>query len=229
MAALVALVAGLVPVAPAAAAPPDDAERLLAVVNATGGTLREAGDGHRLVLDGVAPRAVWFSDRPARGVGSLTMDELVESFFGSSASPNAALEVFDGPGAGEIVVVELSNPRVRRGGDRLVVDARILRAGDGTEGASREVPPRFGAAALYLDDAVCSTDGGDAGCLFGNGGDGGAGGDAGTGGRGGDGTPSTAAPTTTSTGGDGTGASGSGGAGGAGGKGGAVGIDGAGP
>lgn len=161
---------------------PTDADHVLAVVNATGGTMREAGDGYRLVLDGVVSRAVWFSDRPARATGSATIDELVKAFFSSDVDPNAALEVLAGPSAGDVVVVELSNPRQRRDGDRLVLDARILdhdqleasalRAH--AERATSRAPAHFGAAALFIDDAAM--------CLFGNGGAGGAGGTGVTGG-----------------------------------------------
>jgi hypothetical protein len=153
-----------------------EADRVLAVVNATGGTMREAGDGYRLVLDGVVARAVWFSDSPARATGSATIDELVRAFFSGDADPNAALEVLEGTRAGDVIVFELSNPRHRRDGDRLVLDARILDddelAGSAlrahAERATSRAPARFGAAALFIDDATS--------CLFGNGGAGGAGG-----------------------------------------------------
>jgi hypothetical protein len=162
-----------------------DADHVLAVVNATGGTMREAGDGYRLVLDGVVSGAVWFSDSPARAAGSATIDELVRAFFSADADPNAALEVLDGPRTGDVVAVELSNPRQRRDGDRLVLDARILDRVElaasalraHAEQATSRPPARFGAAALFIDDAAM--------CFFGDGGDGGAGGDAGNGGAGG--------------------------------------------
>lgn len=165
---------------------PSNADHVLAVVNAAGGTLREAGDGYRLVLTGVEARPVWFTDRPEHAVGSLTIDELVEAFFsGDADDPNAALEVFGGPASGDVVVVELTNPRHRRGSSRLVLDARILMEDEvaapalraHAERATSHAPARFGAAALYIDDATT--------CLIG---DGGAGGEGGTGGAGPDGT-----------------------------------------
>jgi len=167
---------------------PTDADQVLAVVNAGGGTFREVGDGYRLVLTDVVSRPVWFSDSPARAVGSLAVDELVDVFFSGDDDPNAALEVFGEPGAGDVVVVELSNPRHRRGSSRLVLDARVLMQdevatsalGAHAERATSRAPTRFGAAALYIDDATC---------LFGDGGAGGSGGaggaDPGTGGDGG--------------------------------------------
>jgi hypothetical protein len=160
----------------------DEVNQVLAVVNAAGGTLRESGDEYRLVLTGIEPRAVWFSDRPARAVGSLTIDELTRAFFAGDDDPNAALEVFEGSGTGDVVVVELSNPRHRRGRSRLVLDARVLTQDELADSALRahaeratsDVPARFGAAALYIDDATA--------CLFGDGGAGGDGGDGGDGG-----------------------------------------------
>jgi hypothetical protein len=127
------------------------------------------------VLKGVAPRSVWFSDRPARSVGSFTIEELIDAYFGGDDDPNAALEVVGGPGAGDVVVVELSNPRRGRGGSRLVLDARVLGEDDVADTAlhdhaaraSDRVAARFGPAVLYMDDAAC---------LLGDGGAGGAGG-----------------------------------------------------
>lgn len=84
---------------------------MLAVVNAGGGVFREANDGYRLTLKEVTPRAAWFSDRPARAAGFYSIDELDDVFFDDGDPPNAALEVFAGWAAGDVVVVEVANPR----------------------------------------------------------------------------------------------------------------------
>jgi hypothetical protein len=148
--------------APSVAGPDDpDAEQVLAVVNTGGGTFRETGHGYRLTLTEVAPRAVWFSDRPSRDAGSYAIDELEDVFFVDEDAPNAALEVFSGRGAGEVVVVELASPRYEAKAGRLVLDARVLGRDEvlstALEGhaelATDDPPNRFGSAALFIDDA----------------------------------------------------------------------------
>jgi hypothetical protein len=165
IAAVMAMLAFSVAVAVPASAgtePTDDAERLLAVVTARAGTFREVADGYRLVLTGVVPRATWFSDRPAREVGSFTIEEVAKEFFAGSDAPNAAFEIVDGRGAGDIIVIEISNPRYQARRSRLVLDARVLTKEDVTSAAlqhhvqrsTSDVPARFGPATLYIDDAT---------------------------------------------------------------------------
>jgi hypothetical protein len=149
--------------APAAAStePDDDDDRLLGLVTARGGTFRETADGHRLILTGVVPRATWFSDRPAREVGSFTIDEVTEVFFDGDDAPNAALEIVSGRGAGDVIVIEISNPRYQARRGRLTLDAQVLGEDDIAATALQhhaarstgDVPARFGPAALYIDDA----------------------------------------------------------------------------
>jgi hypothetical protein len=154
-----ALLAGLA--TPAAAGTDTSDAESLAVVNAGGGSLREAGEGYRLTLTQVAPRAIWFSDRPSRDVGLYSISEFEDVFFVDDDAPNAALEVFAGRAAGDVVVVELTNPRYQARVRRLVFDARVLgrdevlsTALDGYAARATGDPPvRFGAAALFIDDA----------------------------------------------------------------------------
>jgi hypothetical protein len=144
-----------------------DTPQRLAVVNAGGGTLSKSGEDYRLTLTQVAPRAIWFSDRPARDVGSYAIGELEDVFFVDEEAPNAALEVFSGRAAGDVVVVEVSNPRYQAQARRLVLDARVLGRGEilGTalEGhadrATDDLPARFGPAALFIDDASACASG----------------------------------------------------------------------
>jgi hypothetical protein len=152
------------------ASTPDDAgeaAQSLAVVNAGAGTFTETTDGGYLLrLTDVVPRAIWFDDRPARGTGTMPIEELVDVFFGSDP-PNAALEVFSDPAAGTVIIVELSNPRYDADQAELELDARILdddqirsnSLDDHRERITSDIPAEFGAAALFLDDA-CNVAGG---------------------------------------------------------------------
>ena len=98
----------------------------------------------KLVLRGVNPVTVAFTDRPARMAGHMQTSRFVplwsqgkDSFL--KDNPNATLSVFRGDNVSDLVV-ELSNPRLS--GNDLTYDARIL---EGTP------PANGGACALFID------------------------------------------------------------------------------
>lgn len=113
---------------------------VLFVQNAKGVTFKEG----KLVLQGVNPVTVCFTDRPARLAGHMQTSKFVplwsrgkDSFL--KDNPNATLSVFSGDNVSDLVV-ELSNPQLS--GNDLTYDARIL------EGAA---PANGGACALFID------------------------------------------------------------------------------
>src|SRR5438094_7048374 len=98
----------------------------------------------KLVLQGVNPVTVCFTDRPARMAGHMQTSKLVplwsqgkDSFL--KDNPNATLSVFGGDNVSDLVM-ELSNPQLS--GTDLTYDARIL---EGTP------PANGGACALFID------------------------------------------------------------------------------
>jgi len=98
----------------------------------------------KLVLRGVNPVTVCFTDRPARMAGHMQTSRFVplwsqgkDSFL--KDNPNATLSVFSGDNVADLVV-ELSNPQLA--GDDLTYDARIL---EGTP------PANGGACTLFID------------------------------------------------------------------------------
>jgi len=98
----------------------------------------------KLVLRGVNPVTVCFTDRPSRMAGHMQTSRFVplwsqgkDSFL--KDNPNATLSVFSGDNVSDLVV-ELSNPQLS--GDDLTYDARIL------EGSP---PANGGACALFID------------------------------------------------------------------------------
>jgi hypothetical protein len=98
----------------------------------------------KLVLEGVNPVTVCFTDRPARLAGHMQTSRFIplwsqgkDSFL--KDNPNATLSVFSGDNVSDLVV-ELSNPQLS--GNDLTYDARIL---EGTPPASG------GACALFID------------------------------------------------------------------------------
>jgi hypothetical protein len=98
----------------------------------------------KLVLHGVNPVTVCFTDRPARMAGHMQTSKLIplwsqgkDSFL--KDNPNATLSVFSGDNVSDLVV-ELSNPQLA--GNDLTYDARLL---EGTP------PANGGACALFID------------------------------------------------------------------------------
>ena len=113
---------------------------VLFVQNAKGVTFKEG----KLVLQGVNPVTVCFTDRPARLAGHMQTSKFVplwskgkDSFL--KDNPNATLSVFSGDNVSDLVV-ELSNPQLS--GNDLTYDARLL---EGTP------PANGGACALFID------------------------------------------------------------------------------
>src|SRR5438046_6870648 len=101
-------------------------------------------DKGKLVLRGVNPVTVCFTDRPARMAGHMQTSKFVplwskgkDSFL--KDNPNATLSVFNSDNVSDLVV-ELSKPQLS--GTDLTYDARIL---EGT------APANGGACALFID------------------------------------------------------------------------------
>jgi hypothetical protein len=98
----------------------------------------------KLVLRGVNPVTVCFTDRPARMAGHMQTSRFIplwsqgkDSFL--KDNPNATLSIFSGDNVSDLVV-ELSNPQLS--GDDLTYDARLL---EGTP------PADGGSCALFID------------------------------------------------------------------------------
>jgi hypothetical protein len=113
---------------------------VLFVQNAKNMSLSEG----KLVLRGVNPVTVCFTDRPARMAGHMQTSRFVplwsqgkDSFL--KDNPNATLSIFSGDNVADLVV-ELSNPQLS--GDDLTYDVRLL---EGT------APANVGACALFID------------------------------------------------------------------------------
>lgn len=112
----------------------------LFVQNAESVTLKEGV----LTLKGVATDTLYFSDRPNRIAGRVTVADFVKHWSMGSDSfksnpPNAVLTVLENPVPKDIVVV-LNNPRIE--GKNLVYDVEVT---DGDKMVSGE------ASALFID------------------------------------------------------------------------------
>ena len=100
-------------------------------------------DGEMLTLTGV-PSVVYFSDRPYRIAGHMSVEEFVE-MWGEGADdfvvdpPNAALSIFDSNGNYN-VVVELID--LQSGSETIIFNVRVLQG---------SIPTSFGVASLFID------------------------------------------------------------------------------
>jgi hypothetical protein len=144
----------------------------LSVLDAGRGTF-DASTG-KLTLRGVAPRAVWFSDRPARATGTSAIPELIGRFFEGNdpAPPNAAL-VFQGhPAESDVSIVELSDPKYDPRKRQLAFTANILEdptTGLRTDSALADfvrkhdgkITKSFGPTTVFIDSATSDASTGD--------------------------------------------------------------------
>jgi hypothetical protein len=117
---------------------------VLYVQNAKSVTLEKG----KLVLHGVNPNTICFTDRPARLAGHLPTKQFIPLWSQGKDSflkdpPNATLSIFSGDKVSD-VVVEISNP-VLSGGN-LTYDAKVL---EGPASASG------GACTLFIDIIGC--------------------------------------------------------------------------
>jgi hypothetical protein len=101
-------------------------------------------DKGKLILKGINPLTVFFSDRPTRVAGHLTTDEFMPLWTEGKDSftkdpPNATLSIF---GQGEVsnVVMVLRNPQFK--GDELSYDVRVIQGKDAIKG---------GPGSLFID------------------------------------------------------------------------------
>jgi hypothetical protein len=162
------MLALLVPAADARAqdgAPPVQAPAggELFVLTAAGGELERVRGRNRLfrlVLRRPARDVTGFTDRPARRTGQRPLARFVRSWARlgfAEVHPNAAVVLADAPSSRDVLVVELSRPRLGAGGRTLAFRAKVLR--DNPRGrlrgfarsADRRVPARFGRVSLFID------------------------------------------------------------------------------
>ena len=135
----------------------------LFVLTAAGGSLeRVRGRSRlfRLVLQRPARDVTSFTDRPARKTARQPLAGFVRRWARlgfAEVPPNAAVVLADAPRSRDVVVVELSRPRLGAGGRTLSFRAEAL-SGNSTAGlrelarmADRRVATRFGRISLFID------------------------------------------------------------------------------
>lgn len=130
------------------------------VQSATSGTLSKRSDGtYALVLAGVSPSTVSFTDRPersARTVDTATFTDSWKGEFGAIA-PNAALEIAGASESSDTLILTISNPQFDSKAGALTYDASLVPIG-GTHSlsgfkdrADEFALESFGQASLFID------------------------------------------------------------------------------
>jgi hypothetical protein len=134
----------------------------LYVMTAARGELDQIkGDGvTRLTLFDPHGDVTAFTDRPARRAGHQKLGSFIRSWnrLGfRQVPPNAALVIADAPSSRDVLVVELSKPRLGPGGDSVGFRARLVK-GSATDALSRfrkrvdgRVADEFGEVSMFID------------------------------------------------------------------------------
>jgi hypothetical protein len=133
----------------------------LFVVNSTGGTASAAeGKTFSLSLTGVDPDALFFTDRPARDTGVISVDRMLALLADSDeGSPNGVVEVFGGEQGPVALAVELDDPAYDATTGTLTYEARTLKRTKGSrldhydDRLATELPATFDRAALFIDSS----------------------------------------------------------------------------
>jgi hypothetical protein len=135
----------------------------LFVLTAAGGELQRVRGRKRvfkLVLRRPAQDVTGFTDRPARRTGQQPLARFVRRWARlgfAEVHPNAAVVLADAPSNRDILVVELSRPRLRAGGRTLAFRAEALRGNPRgrlrgfARSADRRIAARFGRISLFID------------------------------------------------------------------------------
>jgi hypothetical protein len=136
---------------------------LLYVQTAERGTVAGADSGTLSVtLESVAPRTIFFSDRPDRIAGSMDTGAFasLDTLFAPDDPPNAAIVISNAEDADEdVLIVTLANPRFDAATGTFTYDATAI--DDLTEGLrgweqdrDGSLPPSFGHVVLFVDSTA---------------------------------------------------------------------------
>jgi hypothetical protein len=135
----------------------------LFVITAAGGELERVRGRKRLfrlVLRRPAHDVTGFTDRPARGTGQQPLARFVRRWARlgfAEVPPNAAVVLADAPSNRDVLVVELSRPRLGAGGRTLAFRAEVLRGNPRgrlrgfARRADGRLAARFGLVSLFID------------------------------------------------------------------------------
>ena len=131
----------------------------LMVQNAASATFEARDDGgYQLTLGGVDDRVIWFTDRPARQVGTETNADLIDAFFDESSPegpPNAAM-VWEKDGDEQVLVVTLESGEIDTDTGDVIYTVSLLDTSSGKLAefdSNADVPGSpVGPVSLFIDN-----------------------------------------------------------------------------
>lgn len=117
-------------------------------------------DSYKLVLKGVTPQTVYFSDRPERIAGSVNNRDFLSAIgFGKLNPPNAAIVLTEPKSKdSDVIVVTLENPVYNESTKTLTYEAKPLKDIKGTKLAfwgnksDKQLPSTFSKVSIFIDD-----------------------------------------------------------------------------
>jgi hypothetical protein len=131
----------------------------------------EEDGSYLLTLSGAGSQTLYFSDRPARIVGTVATDQFLAGLgFSPYQPPNAAVVVQTPEGERDVLVVELYNPIYTQrfgedGMDVLTYQAKVLDAyqGEGLDAwvpqaDDDQLPQEFSNVSVFIDDCADAVD-----------------------------------------------------------------------
>jgi hypothetical protein len=153
------------PPAPATPAGSHPTRPLLFVQQAQQGSFEPVAgqDGvYTLTLRGADPKVLYFSDRPERDAGTLSVDTMLEAlgYAKGDPPPNAAIQITDGAAEANVRAVELLNPSYDAQSRTMTYQAHPLdkwtkpgmaSLASDVDGA---IPTQFDRVTLFIDDAL---------------------------------------------------------------------------
>ncbi len=148
---------------PAASPPAEAGPAWLLLQRFAGATLSPGPDGAVLILTGVEPTVLAFTDRPARLARSVPAADAWTWTADPADPPNATLLAVPAEGGDEVaLVVELLAPSYDEGAGQVTATVRVL--GDGSLAAvgsptAVTAEQRFGAGHLFIDDLILDSRG----------------------------------------------------------------------
>jgi len=132
------------------------------IQNAVSGTMTPVEDvenRYLLTLNDVTPNTIYFSDRPERISGQVSMQEFLNGLgFLEDNPPNAAIEMLDDEGNADVLVVELFSPEYDVETGVLTYEVSILQdehtggLAHYNDSKSVEIVESFDGVALFIDD-----------------------------------------------------------------------------
>jgi len=142
---------------PAPSAGANQSVSLLFVQEASSASLVPAGNGaYTLTLSNLVPYTIYFSDRPERIAGFVTMEDFI-SRFNWSVPPNAAITRPGAAASEDTMIVELSNPRYNAALNEMTYTVTVISNYQGnklselTAKADPAFPVELGRVSLFID------------------------------------------------------------------------------